>query len=406
MAGKTGVTFKDSKEVPIHRWYPYVEGFSAVWIQEMLKEYCQKEMSVYDPFGGSGTMNIEASKMKMKSFFSEMNPFMRFILNTKTNIVRIMQKNKEPYLVEMSAVKSHIKSQEFAEENVQDFVEDKYNILLEKEYFQEDDLKKLKMIYDMAEAGIYSAEVSDLIKCAAACITVDTSNMTRRADLRRRRPNEYSTRVVDVERQFLVKWEQFIDDIECANTLYESVTCVSFDAREKNIDYKEMFDFVITSPPYINGTNYIRNTTLELLLSGKAESEDDLKRLKEKTVCGGISDASAVRLNDMMKFPFVEDVAKKLDISSRDKRIPLMIRCYFSDMYKVLNSVYYMMKAGAKFALDIGDSKFYGVYVPTDEILCTLAEMVGFRVVSREKIAERFSRDKTMLKQVLIIFEK
>ena len=371
MAGKIGLTFKDSKEVPVHRWYPYVEGFSASWISDMLGEYCCEGMQVYDPFGGSGTMNLEASKRKMRSYFSEMNPFMRFILNSQ-----------------------------------RDLTASKYLTMLEKKYFVEEDLKQLRTIYDLAEVGDYSDEVKRLIKCAAACITVDTSNMTRRADLRRRRDNEYLTRVVDVKNQFLFKWLQIINDINKCDILYESAYLVSDDARIINNDYLERFDFVITSPPYINGTNYIRNTSLELLLTEEAKSENDLKRLKCKTVCGGISDATTSRLEDMLQFSFVEEVACKLDQSAKDKRIPFMIRCYFSDMYKVLDSVYHYMKPGAKFALDIGDSKFYGVYIPTDSFLCMLAEKIGFKVISVTQIAERFSRDKTKLKQVLIIFEK
>lgn len=406
MAGKIGVTFKDSKELPIHRWYPYVEGFSATWIQEMLSEFCKKGMNVYDPFGGSGTMNVEASKMGMKSYFSEMNPFMRFVLNSKVNVVKRMQENKSLYLDEMKRVKLYIESEEFENACARDLDEKVYVFMLEKEYFEKKDLMQLRTIYEIAEGTKFSEEVRELVRCAAACVTVDTSNMTRRADLRRRRSNEYLTRVVDVKKQFLEKWRQFSEDIENSDVLYEDASCISFDAREANKKYIEMFDFVITSPPYINGTNYIRNTTLELLLTGKASDENALKNLKQKTVCGGISDASTVRLSELIEFTFVEEVAKKLDVTSKDKRIPLMIRCYFSDMYRVFESVYSMMKYGAKFALDIGDSKFYGVYVPTDEILCTLAKKVGFKVVSQEKIAERFSRDKTMLKQVLIIFEK
>lgn len=406
MAGKIGVTFKDSKELPIHRWYPYVEGFSATWIQEMLNEFCKKDMNVYDPFGGSGTMNVEASKMGMKSYFSEMNPFMRFILNSKVNIVKSIQNDKDFYLNEMEQVKTYIESTAFEKDSLKDLLEEKYVFMLDKKYFEQEDLKQLRTIYEIADGSNLSEEVRELVKCAAACVTVDTSNMTRRADLRRRRSNEYLTRVVDVRKQFLEKWKQFAEDIKCVSTLYECANCISCDAREKNQNYLEMFDFVITSPPYINGTNYIRNTTLELVLTGKNVDEKDLRKLKEKTVCGGISDASSARLQDMIVFPFVEEVAEKLDVASKDKRIPLMVRCYFSDMYKVFESVYAMMKNGAKFALDIGDSKFYGVYVPTDEILCALAIMVGFKIVSQEKIAERFSRDKTMLKQILIIFEK
>lgn len=406
MAGKIGLTFKDSKEMPVHRWYPYVEGFSASWISNMLDEYCHAGMKVYDPFGGSGTMNLEASKRKMKSYYSEMNPFMRFILNTKVNDVIKIQADKSNYLDEMKVVAQYIESEDFIIASQRDVELAKYLLMIEKDYFVEDDLKQLRTIFELAEIGNYSDEVKRLIKCAAACITVDSSNMTRRADLRRRRDNEYLTRVVDVRKQFLIKWMQFMNDINECETLYEPAYLVADDARKNNSQYLEKFDFVITSPPYINGTNYIRNTSLELLLTEEAKSEDDLKSLKGKTVCGGISDATTSRLEDMLKFSFVEEVACKLDESAKDKRIPFMVRCYFSDMYKVLDSVYHYMKPGAKFALDIGDSKFYGVYVPTDDFLCKLAEQVGFKVNSIEQIAERFSRDKTKLKQVLIIFEK
>lgn len=406
MAGKIGITFKDSKEVPVHRWYPYVEGFSSSWINDMLTTYCKEGMHIYDPFGGSGTMNIEASKMGLKSFYSEMNPFMRFILNTKVNIVRSIQSNKSIYLSEMNNIRNYILSDDFNNTICSELTDTKYTFLLSKDYFKETDLKYLKSILDIANNHHYSDEVSELVKCAVACITVDTSNMTRRADLRRRRSNEYLTRVVDVPKQFIDKWDQFIYDIENSDVLLEPAVCISNDARQNNPEYIDSFDFVITSPPYINGTNYIRNTTLELILTELVANDSELKSLKEKTVCGGISDACSSRLDELIKFPYVEDVAIKLDASSKDKRIPLMVRCYFSDMYKVLSSVYSMMKPNSLFALDIGDSKFYGVYVPTDVILSKLAEEVGFSIYSHSKIAERFSRDKTLLKQELIIFEK
>lgn len=406
MSGKIGITFKDSKEFPIHRWYPYVEGFSSAWINNMLKYHCKKGTNVYDPFGGSGTMNIEASKLGLKSFYSETNPFMRFILDTKVNTVKHIQENKSIYLAEMEDVRNTILSDSFLDSPSKNLTEEKYVFMLKKDYFEADNLKKLKIILDLSEGNFYSTDIANLIKCAVACITVDTSNMTRRADLRRRRSNEYLTRVVDVQKQFIEKWDQIIDDIKTTEVFLEPTTCISNDARQTNETFANTFDFVITSPPYINGTNYIRNTTLELLLTELAKNDSELKKLKKNTVCGGISDASSSRLKDLITFPFVEQIASQLDIHAKDKRIPLMIRCYFSDMYKVLRSVYSMMRPGSLFALDIGDSKFYGVYVPTDTLLMQLAEIAGFSIHSHEKIAERFSRDKTLLKQALIIFEK
>ena len=80
-----GLTFRDSKNLPIHRWYPYVEGFSADYVQAKLHSYGKNIKAVYDPFGGAGTVQLESSKMGIPSYFSEVNPFMAFIALTKVN---------------------------------------------------------------------------------------------------------------------------------------------------------------------------------------------------------------------------------------------------------------------------------------------------------------------------------
>ena len=98
----------------------------------MLGEYCCEGMQVYDPFGGSGTMNLEASKRKMRSYFSEMNPFMRFILNTKINVVRQVQTNKSKYLEEMKTVINYVGSEEFMNVSQRDLTASKYLTMLEK----------------------------------------------------------------------------------------------------------------------------------------------------------------------------------------------------------------------------------------------------------------------------------
>src|SRR5947209_6290651 len=80
-----GITFRESKASPIHRWYPYVEGFSADYIRSRLLELGKKIKVIYDPFGGAGTTQLESSMLGLPSFFSEVNPFMAFVASTKVN---------------------------------------------------------------------------------------------------------------------------------------------------------------------------------------------------------------------------------------------------------------------------------------------------------------------------------
>src|SRR5438270_8029262 len=52
-------TFRPSRRLPIHGWYPYVEGFSAPYVHAILRRFGLPNC-VYDACGGSGTVMLEA----------------------------------------------------------------------------------------------------------------------------------------------------------------------------------------------------------------------------------------------------------------------------------------------------------------------------------------------------------
>ena len=71
----------------IHRWAPYVQGFSASFVQSILDLY-KKDYNnpfVLDPFAGCGTVLVQAKLKGYRSFGTELNPFLQFIANTKLN---------------------------------------------------------------------------------------------------------------------------------------------------------------------------------------------------------------------------------------------------------------------------------------------------------------------------------
>ena len=78
-----GVTFQDSRKEPVHRWYPYVEGFSAPYVRGLIE--AGGYGSVYDPFGGAGTTQLTAATSGIASFYAEVNPFMAYVAETKVN---------------------------------------------------------------------------------------------------------------------------------------------------------------------------------------------------------------------------------------------------------------------------------------------------------------------------------
>ena len=60
---------------------------------------------------------------------------------------------------------------------------------------------------------------------------------------------------------FIQKFSSVISDIQSVRNIdFELTEFISNNAKSINEKYYNTVDLVITSPPYVNGTNYFRNT--------------------------------------------------------------------------------------------------------------------------------------------------
>ena len=49
-------TFTDNMRLPVHRWFRFSAGFSALWAESVNREHAERHPPVVlDPFAGSGT---------------------------------------------------------------------------------------------------------------------------------------------------------------------------------------------------------------------------------------------------------------------------------------------------------------------------------------------------------------
>jgi DNA modification methylase len=206
----------------------------------------------------------------------------------------------------------------------------------------------------------------------------------------------------DIVRNYIQKIEDAIADIDgddCPS--YAESICLSEDARDINIE--NLIDCVVTSPPYLNGTNYIRNTKLELKLTGFINSEKDLPAYHSKGIIAGINNVS----KRTMGFDIPECVKSyltELEPVAYDKRIPIMVAGYFHDMGQVIERLSHAIKENGYFIMDIGDSQFAGVHIPTHEILTRICEEHGFKLYAEEILRERRSKNSMVLSQRLLKF--
>ncbi|MFT3912577.1 MAG: DNA methyltransferase [Anaeromyxobacteraceae bacterium] len=397
-----GLTFRDSKTVPYHRWYPYVEGFSADYVAELLGRFGHPR-TVYDPFGGAGTTLLEASIRGIPSAYAEINPFMRFVAETKINSAAWARQHLAAFKRTATEYLAVVQSKAF-ERLCQAVSMEEYEAAFdERDFFVEQHLRELIAARDLARKVAKNEHARALLLLAVGSNVVKSSNMTRRADLRRRRPGEYTNRVVDVPGFISSKVNEMVEDLSSPQGPIAPTRLASEDSRAEGKDTGQ-YTLIITSPPYLNGTNYFRNTKLELWLLGWLSSETELGSLHRSGITAGINSVSRGRSN-VHHFDQVEKVVAELE-GRGDKRIPLLVRHYFSDMFDMLKATRERMEPVGRFVLDIGDSKFYGVHVPTDVLLANVAVEAGLLVDSTRVLARRYSYDRSKLHQVEIVLKR
>ena len=328
-AGNLGLhgTFLPNKLESVHRWYPYLEGFSSTFVQDITSRWANRQVStIYDPFGGTGTAITVAAVNGVRGLYSEINPFMRHVIECKTNVLRRVANQKREIASYFQDVTTTAMSLELSEIQSEQALS---AVFPGRPYFRGRRLIEILALKTAIDYVDVTPDFRSLAKLALASIGVASSEMKRQADLRYRTVKELLSDGYSVYSAFDAKCNQIVNDI---SSDYSTLT-ESFLAGENAViqnSHQEEVDFIVTSPPYLNGTNYFRNTKIELWLAGFITHESELAKFTQEAMIAGINNVSkAARVSKT--YPFVEAIAAKLDEVAYDKRIPALVRGYCSD---------------------------------------------------------------------------
>lgn len=392
-------TFKENKMKPIHRWYPYIEGYSYNFIENEIRHLQGNINTIYDPFGGSGTTSLVASKYNIPSFYSETNPVMQFVANTKINITRQSLEHWEILFPEITNLIIEINEQLPITKRVPSINYEGF-----EKYYDPHVLRTLLTIKKFIKKHCISSQSYAIATLALISILVYVSKMVRRSDLRFAKDNEKSESNFFVKEVFLEKLDEIMHDIiHYGAELKQEAIKINDDAR--NVCLNKKISTIITSPPYLNGTNYIRNTKLELKMLDFVLSEKELSIFHSKGIRAGINNISK-RNKYLTILPLVKNYVSSLEKVTYDTRIPLMIAGYFYDMNTVISNLSRLIEKDGSFILDIGDSQFSGVHIPTHQLLGQIAEDNGFKQLEEELIRKRRSYNGMELSQRILRFKK
>ena len=386
-------TFTDNMKSPIHRWFRYSAGFSAEWAEQLIHQLSPS--SVLDPFAGSGTTLLAAEAAGVMAYGYESHPFVARIATAKThwNLAegKLLKASKE--VLRVAAQRPLPKL---------GVVPD----LLGKCYTP-DVLRQLYALRDayFSCANRFEPEISELLWLALTAILRSCSYVGT-AQWQYVLPNKRKSKTLDPIKAFERKVADMAEDM----VIFRISGCRS-DAKVLQHDARVIpneiplnsIDLVVTSPPYPNNYDYADATRLEMTFWGEIWGWGDLQDVVRKFIirsCSQHATAEKLQLETLLADSAIDSIRGELSAVCNElaevrqtkggkKAYHTMIAAYFCDLSKVFQALRPICKAGCMLCFVIGDSAPYGVYVPVDEWLGSLAIAAGFKTASFEKLRDR-----------------
>ena len=397
-------TFNGGRHEPLHNWYPYLEGYSPAFVESVIGSYCPIAKSIFDPFGGTGTTPLTAARLGKKAYFSEINPVLQFLIASKVVALQLRDRKRAELMAGLSALADTF--HERLDETRQDTqLRHTYRATFGKSEFFDtgvfEDVLRCRTLID--EIACSEPVAARFLTIAVLRSLIPASRLIRRGDVRFKTDQELARGRVDLRDEAREALRTIAYDIESLSQIDQLPTLILENAKNLGRVPTLSIDSVITSPPYLNGTNYFRNTKVELWFLRCLKEQSDLARFRFRSMTVGINDVTVGK--PIGELPTcAAPVLKKLEANAYDVRIPRMVACYSSEMYAMLQSLARHIQKDGTVVIDIGDSAYAGVHVPTDRFIAESLEIGGFQLVDEIVLRQRYSRSQMKLTQKLLVF--
>ncbi len=381
--------FTANREAPVHRWVPWIAGFSRQFVQDALARHLQAPGVVLDPFAGVGTTLLEADLAGHAAIGFEINPYAAFAARTKLGAHRL-----EPVRLRTAAAAFEAFMAESQGSGRAPGASPPAAFRTRAPFYSPAVERKVLLAFDFMET--LEAPVAALFRLAFAATMVGYSNYSYEPSLGRKasvgRPEVDDD---DVAGAIAAKVRQMADDVawyrdERANPERDdgSVLEESFFDGCAALDEASV-DLLVTSPPYLNNYHYNRNTRPHLYWLGFCATPGDLKRLETLnfgTYWQNARDEARIDLDSSIDDSAIREAIDAVRVRNPDKGVyggngwANYAARYFNDCGRFAGGAARCLRPGATALVVIGNSILQGVPIPTDRFLAAIAARRGFAV--------------------------
>lgn len=373
-------------------WLRLTPAYSLKIANEILAAYDDNsQITVLDPFCGTGTTALCAAYHGQTAVTADINPFLVWFSRAKTDYYSsrlIADLRQEGYLL----------SEGIRCKSVPPVAAPRiYNI---NRWWNSDALDFLCALKGAIDSEFAGDTKQRSLLLAAFCRTLlDLSDATFNHQSMSFKSKLQSEFEFDINGDgiFLRNLNFVLDGAEQNPT--GEVNVVLTDSRELLKQDIGLFDCVITSPPYANRMSYVRELRPYMYWLGYIMNGRDAGELDWQSI-GGTWGVATSRLNDWsfpsggFKSSLLQDAAEGIrgHNNKNGRLLANYVLKYFDDVWMHFQSLVGVLKNGARLHYIVGNSTFYGVVVPVEQIYAEMLSQLGFTDVECVPIRKRNSK--------------
>jgi SAM-dependent methyltransferase len=388
------LTYRGNSKQTRYGWLRLTPAFSVHLIADLIRAL-PPDARVLDPFCGTGTTALVCAEEGIASETTDINPFLLWLGAAKA------AEYSADDITAARRIAAHAVDVVRSSNGTEPWLPALFQI---EKWWDGQTLEKIAKIRAVIEqhSGKVSTNATNLLKVAFCRTMIETANVSfGHQSMSFKKADEQMSLAVpmDVAEAVAANWQQSTQSIfKAAETLlFSRPRFVYCDARNlvKELE-RDSFDCVITSPPYPNRMSYIRELRPYMYWLGFLEDAKKAGEMDWEAI-GGTWGCATSNLNKWEHPPDITVPYERFpeilkQIAETSALLSTYVEKYFCDMVLHVRDLFEVVKPNGAIHYIVGNSKFYDVMLPVEEIFAALFRSVGFRDVKVEAIRKRTSK--------------
>lgn len=428
-------SFAKNKNLPLHRWVPWIAGFSADFVEDAIRSYLPERNGdcwVLDPFAGVGTTLVESYLSGLNVVGFEINPYAALATKIKLNAMRI---SVHDLTVRIAAFERFMEKAESGRLKREPRSHAPTGFSGRTELFNPNVQRKVLYALDFI-SSMEDSTLRDIFRLGLGSVMVSFSNYSYEPSLTRRvAVGKTPIEDANVGLSVSAKLHVMLEDIgwvqgHMKTLRYRPKAKIFpksiFSALECT-EQRNFIDLLVTSPPYLNNYHYPRNTRPQLHWLGFT-SGTGYNGARETESFGKfwqtVRDGQPIPLDfDMPELSAIVEAIRKRNTDKGCYGGPgwaNYVATYFNDTYKFCQVLSDLLKPKAVSIIVLGNSIIQGIEVKTDYFFGKIGELAGLRFednhllrnkrtgssIIQSSVRVREAKEKTVLYESGVVLRK